>query len=582
MSIQKKIILGISVLFVIATAACVLASTWFFRGTIMGQFEEKAEMMLFAMKAVRAHMGSVIRPEASQFIREDEFIAELQSTSFTAKGVFLKIDEKRRHGFTFKTASIKPRNPANAATPLEAEIIAALDAQNAQGQDPTWKGVREIDGVKNFIVAAGEVNTPECQRCHSVPEAAPRGLREKYPPETDRSYGRITGKIESAEIVAVPITSINKDVRTLDAAIVSSAGLALIMVIGVVALALRHLFRPLAHLTGVAAKIADGDIKAAAADLECAGAPCGPEDAKAADVTHRLTLAFRKMAANLNSLIGLVQQSGIQVTTSSTEIAASARQIAAAAAEQVASTTQVAETSRQIAATSHGILASMGEVSRAVADAAGMAGDSRRGLALMEESMRKLVDSTSFVSSKLAVISDKANTIGAVVTAINKVADQTNLLSLNAAIEAEKAGEYGRGFSVVAREIRRLADQTAAAALDIEGMVGQMQSAVSAEVMEMDKFSEEVRRGVAEVAEVGKSLGLIIDRVGELEPRFATVKAGMLGQSEDAGRISEAMTQLTEAAVQTRDSLKEFNRAAGQLNEAVRGLQDEVRRFRVG
>jgi methyl-accepting chemotaxis protein len=582
MNIQKKLALGISILFIMATVVCVLAATWFFRETMMSQFEEKAEMMLYAMKAVRAHMGSVIRPEANKFISEDDFITELQSTSFTAKGVFLKIDEKRRHGFNFKTASIKPRNPANAATPLDAEIIAALDALNAKGQEPFWKGVREIGGVKNYIIAAGEVNKPECERCHSVPEAAPRGLREKYPPAADRSYGRVTGRIESAEIVEVPIDSMTKDVRTIDAAIVSSAGLALMMVLGAVALALRHLFRPLARLTGVAAKIADGDIKAAAADLECAGPRCDRENARENDVTHRLTLAFRKMTAGLNSLIGLVQQSGIQVTTSSTEIAASARQIEAAAAEQVASTAQVAETSRQIAATASGILSAMDEVDRAVADAAGMAGESRQGLALMEESMQKLVDSTAFVSSKLAVISEKATTIGAVVTAINKVADQTNLLSLNAAIEAEKAGEYGRGFSVVAREIRRLADQTAAAALDIEGMVGQMQSAVSAEVMEMDKFSEEVRRRVADAAEVGKSLGLIIDRVGALEPSFATVKAGMLGQSEDAGRISEAMTQLTEAAVQTRDSLQEFNRAAEQLNEAVRGLRDEVRRFRVG
>ncbi|MDQ7831661.1 MAG: methyl-accepting chemotaxis protein [Desulfovibrionaceae bacterium] len=583
MNIQKKLALGISTLFIIATVACALAATWFFRETMMSQFEEKAEMMLYAMKAVRAHMGSVIRPEANKFISEDDFITELQSTSFTAKGVFLKIDEARRHGFNFKTASIKPRNPANAATRLDAEIIAELEAKNARGQEPFWKGEREINGVKTYIIAAGEVNKPDCERCHSVPEAAPRGLREKYPPETDRSYGRITGRIESAEIVEIPIDSVTKDLGAINAAILSSAVLALVMVLGTVTLALRHLFRPLARMTGVAAKIADGDIKAAATDLDGIdpGGHAGKEPTDS-DVTRRLTQAFRKMTAGLGSLIGLVQQAGIQVTTSSTEIAASARQIEATAAEQVASTAQVAETSRQIAATSHGILSSMDEVSQAVADAAGMAGESRQGLALMEESMRRLVDSTAFVSSKLAVISEKANTIGAVVTAINKVADQTNLLSLNAAIEAEKAGEYGRGFSVVAREIRRLADQTAAAALDIEGMVGQMQSAVSAEVMEMDKFSEEVRRRVADAAQVGKSLGLIIDRVGELEPSFAAVKAGMLGQSEDAGRISEAMTQLTEAAVQTRDSLQEFNRAAGQLNEAVRGLQDEVRRFRVG
>ena len=85
--------------------------------------------------------------------------------------------------------------------------------------------------------------------------------------------------------------------------------------------------------------------------------------------------------------------------------------------------------------------------------------------------MKQLVESTASVSAKLGMIREKADSINAVVTTITKVADQTNLLSINAAIEAEKAGEYGRGFLVVAREIRRLADQTAVATLDIETMV---------------------------------------------------------------------------------------------------------------
>jgi methyl-accepting chemotaxis protein WspA len=100
-----------------------------------------------------------------------------------------------------------------------------------------------------------------------------------------------------------------------------------------------------------------------------------------------------------------------------------------------------------------------------------------------------------------------------VVTTIARVADQTNLLSLNAAIEAEKAGEYGRGFSVVATEIRRLADQTAVATYDIEQIVREIQSAVAAGVMGMDKFSEEVRRGMSEVTQVGDQLSQIIGQV---------------------------------------------------------------------
>jgi hypothetical protein len=95
------------------------------------------------------------------------------------------------------------------------------------------------------------------------------------------------------------------------------------------------------------------------------------------------------------------------------------------------------------------------------------------------------------VNAKLAILNEKAGNINQVVVTIVKVADQTNLLSLNAAIEAEKAGEYGRGFAVVATEVRRLADQTAVATYDIEQMVREIQSAVSAGVMGMDKFSEE-------------------------------------------------------------------------------------------
>ena len=94
--------------------------------------------------------------------------------------------------------------------------------------------------------------------------------------------------------------------------------------------------------------------------------------------------------------------------------------------------------------------------------------------------MGQVVDASAAINSRLATLSEKATNIGMVVTTITKVADQTNLLSLNAAIEAEKAGDYGRGFGVVATEIRRLADQTAVATSDIEQIVKEMQSAVAA------------------------------------------------------------------------------------------------------
>jgi len=195
--------------------------------------------------------------------------------------------------------------------------------------------------------------------------------------------------------------------------------------------------------------------------------------------------------------------------------------------------------------------------------------------------MRQIQESSGAITAKLAVLSEKTTNINSVVTTITKVADQTNLLSLNAAIEAEKAGEYGLGFAVVAMEIRRLADQTAVATYDIERMVKEMQSAVAAGVMGMDKFSEEAERGAREVREVSGQVAQIINQVQMLSPRFQAVNEGMNAQARGALQISETLNQLGEAARQTAESLRQSNLAIEQLNDAARSLQASVARFRL-
>ncbi len=271
-----------------------------------------------------------------------------------------------------------------------------------------------------------------------------------------------------------------------------------------------------------------------------------------------------------------VQQSGIQITSSTTQIAASGKQLEAMVAEQVASTNEVVATAKEIAATSGQLVKTMEEVGEMAADTTTAAGSGQKDLTRMETTMRQLADATSSISSKLGVISEKANNINSVVTTITKVADRTNLLSLNAAIEAEKAGEYGLGFAVVAREIRRLADQTAVATLDIEQMVKEMQSAVSTGVMEMDKFTKEVGRSVEDVRNISVQIAQIIEKVQALTPRFEAVNQGMESQAMGASQISEAMVQLSEASSQTAQSLREINSAIAQLNEAAVGLRREI------
>jgi len=288
---------------------------------------------------------------------------------------------------------------------------------------------------------------------------------------------------------------------------------------------------------------------------------------------------FNAMATALLELVAQSQRSSIAVTTSVTEISATSKQQQATATETAAATSEIGATSREIVATSRDLLRTMDEVSSAAEQAAALADSGQMGLTRMEDTMHQVIGAAEQINAKLATLNEKAGNITQVVTTIVKVADQTNLLSLNAAIEAEKAGEYGRGFSVVASEVRRLADQTAVATYDIEQMVREIQSAVSAGVMGMDKFSEEVRRGMAEVQQVGEQLTQIIQQTQALAPRLSMVNEGMQAQSSGAEQINQALQQLAETTGQTVESLRQTSNAIDELSQVASGLRSGVSRF---
>ena len=287
-------------------------------------------------------------------------------------------------------------------------------------------------------------------------------------------------------------------------------------------------------------------------------------------------LLLRSVTHPLRELSSELGRSGIQVDSSVKDIAATARQQQATASEIAATTTEIGSTSHEISATSKVLVRTMTEVSSMAEQSAALAGTGQAGLTQMEDTMRQVMDAASSVNAKLGVLNEKAANISQVITTITRVADQTNLLSLNAAIEAEKAGEYGRGFSVVAVEIRRLADQTAVATLDIEQMVKEIQSAVSAGVMGMDKFSEQVRRGTLEMQQVGAQLSQIIQQVQAVAPRIESVNEGMQAQATGADQISHALSQLSEATRDTVESLRQSGRAIDGLNEVVGVLSGSV------
>jgi methyl-accepting chemotaxis protein len=349
-------------------------------------------------------------------------------------------------------------------------------------------------------------------------------------------------------------------------AAIAAAGMA--GVLGLIAWLAGNLSRRIGRAVAASRRVAQGDLS-------------GSIDMRGGDETGQLLRDVGAMTANLRAIVSQVKQASVDLNATARQLSAAGRQQESAIAALGASTSEAAVASRQIAATGRELLGTIGEVAGVAAETADVADAGRAGLVEVGESMGVLERSTAEISGRLAAIRQRADDITSVVTTITKVADQTNLLSINAAIEAEKAGEHGQGFIVVAREIRRLADQTAVATLDIERLVEQMQQAVAAGVGEMERFAEEVKTGVERVTGISARFADVIDKVHGLTGRFEQVEAGMQSQATGAQQITEALATLTDGTRAAGDALAEFKDAAGHMVSAVEGLTDTVSRFRV-
>jgi len=348
------------------------------------------------------------------------------------------------------------------------------------------------------------------------------------------------------------------------------AGMAILIILfGLISLLLaRSILKPMACLTAALDTIRAGDFSQR---LELARR----------DEFAGLESGFNRMADEFSALVGQAQKTALNVSHAAEQISANTREQQANANETAAATTEIGATSREIVATSRTLARTLEAVSQSAGSTAQIAALGQESLEKMALGMQAVMQAAGTVNTKLNILNEKAGSINMVVTTIARVAGQTNLLSLNAAIEAEKAGEYGRGFSVVAAEIRRLADQSALASADIENIVREIQSSVTSGVMSMDRFSEEVRRAIQDVQDTSTQLSVVTRQVQDLSPQFRAVHEGMQRQAEGAGQISEALVQLSESTRHAVDSLLQSGPAVDDLARIANGLRSGVSRFRV-
>jgi len=302
-----------------------------------------------------------------------------------------------------------------------------------------------------------------------------------------------------------------------------------------------------------------------------------PPDREVAELAR----AFNTFMDKLQAILATVARHVGNLAAAGEEISATSRCQAEGAQQQTDQIRQVATATQEMAATVQEVTA----VSNRTSEAAGKAAQAaRHGGEVVEQTlvrMQAIAASTGAVAEKIAVLGRQSEQIGKIVAVIDDIADQTNLLALNAAIEAARAGEQGRGFAVVADEVRKLAERTTSATKEIAGMIRGVQDGTRVAVEAIRDSNQEVDRGVSATREAGMSLREIIeisDRVGEMVSHIATSTMQQASATEDVNRSTE---KIAEIATASANGARETNRALEDLARLAEDIQNQVGRFKL-
>mgnify|MGYP005840307569 CR=1 FL=1 len=329
----------------------------------------------------------------------------------------------------------------------------------------------------------------------------------------------------------------------------------------------RSITRPLQALSLAAKDIALGDLSTAI-----------PIQSK--NEIGLLGHAFRDMKYQLRNLVAKIQMSIKSIALSSKEIAKAISYQTITARQTESSSKEITLAAQKIAGTARELTRTMEEVNHVAQGTARIAESGLEGLKNIESTMNGLQQSTGSISDQLSGIREKADAIGSIVTTMTQVTDQANLLSLNASIQARKAGIHGKGFNIVAQEIRRLADQTAVFTLDIENTVQDMLESVQTGVHGMGSFSLNVQTSVENITAISGQLSNTILKIQGLPTRLEEVFQGMQDQSREAGQIKHAMLQLSQSTQETAGSLMQTGQALEALINTATTLESEIMDFK--
>ncbi len=592
---SKKFAFGLSTKIIAATLVVMVAVVAVNYVIFLKGYRESAQEAMVSRAAAFTAVADEAKSDASEkFLNKevnvDEMLSEAHEqidngTHYSKTRYFASIpvivgwaagaNAAEKEGLEFKVVSLEARNPDNApaAGGFRDEMIKDLTEVYKRDGTTQMSRINEETNTMHYMRAISLDES--CMACHGDPAKYDQRDADGEFDGKDalgfRMESWTPGYMHGAYELQMPLSIVDAKVAGFfQRGMMFTVPLLIVAGLGLVFLLRGMLTRPLNATIAMIKDVATGD-----------GDLTKRLDLNRSDEIGKLGHWFDMFLQNLHGIISQMRDSSQAVASAATEIAASADEMAEGLQTQEQQTQQVAAAVEELSQSVTEVAAKSADATKASEESQHLAEDGGKIVSSTIEEMRGIATEVRGSAETINALGVQSEKIGEIIAVINDIADQTNLLALNAAIEAARAGEHGRGFAVVADEVRKLAERTTTATEEVSSSIIGIQKETTSAVTLIEAGSERVGRGVELAGEAGSALTSIVGGSENLQSMVQDIAAAANQQSAASGEIARAVEGIDSITRQSSQGASQSAQAAGDLAHQAEQLQALVSKFKL-